>query len=82
MKKSFPTAFAVLLFGSIVLVLAGSEIFKFISNLIWLFSLPPLPKEDYPFGIFSAPGGGVLAIFIICIPLILYAVYRISGRRR
>lgn len=82
MRKHLPIPLIIILFGSIALFLLGRETIKFVSNLIWLFSLPPLPKHEYPFGIFSAPGGGLFALFLICIPLILYAALRLSRRKR
>ena len=51
-----------------MLVLVGYLIYevpKAIENLVWLSSQPPLPKNEYPLGIFSTPGGGLLFLLLI-----------------
>ena len=50
-----------------IIIFMAKPVFDLINNLIWLSQQSPLPKEQLPFGIFSAPGGGLLVMGIILI---------------
>ena len=81
MKKVIPWPL-VIMFGIIIaLIFIGPEVVKFFSNLNWLFSQPPLPKDGYPLGIVSAPGGWILIFLGILIVLTIIWMIRIWRRR-
>lgn len=70
----------VMVLAPVVLFLICKPVADAVNNLVWLFSQPALPKDQFPFGIFSTPGGGLLMLFTLCIPLILYAAFSYSRR--
>ena len=53
--------------AAVVLVAVLKPVSDLINNLVWLAQPPPLPASEYPFGIFSAPGGGPFLMVIILI---------------
>ena len=48
-------------------VLMSKHMFSLIDNLVWMSQQPGLPKEQYPLGVFSTPGGGALMLAVIVI---------------